>query len=371
MPKSLRDRENAQGAGDRSTVGPPGTAHDDAVVDDRRVPRRLSPRTERRLVELLDNQAGVVSRAQLRAIGIDDVVIESRLRLGLWQRGFSGTYVAHNGEIAYLTTVWSAVLYAGDNAMVSYGTAAFFHGLTDREPDEVHVTVPSTRRVRRQTGMVIHMNGRATQQALPACPTRTSVEETVLDLVSATTRPDEVVAVLTNACQRRRTTPARISKALALRKKIPHRALIEETLLAIADGVHSVLEWRYRRDVERAHGLPRGKRQAARRRNGKQEFVDVDYDEYGVIVELDGAAYHGAEQSANDRSRDRAAAARGKVTLRFGWHETAFTPCEAASEVAAVLATRGWKGALRPCPKCTPLGVIAKTFTPVGTEKSS
>jgi hypothetical protein len=328
------------------------------------VPRRLSPRTERRLAELLDSHAGVVSRAQLRAIGIDDAVIDAKLRSGLWQRGFPGTYVAHNGEIAYMTKVWSAVLYAGDYAMVSYETAAFLHGLTDRAPDDVHVTVPSTRRVRRQAGMVVHMNGRAPQQALSACPTRTSVEETVLDLVSAATRPDEVVAVLTNACQRRRTTPARISKALALRKKIPHRALIEETLVAVADGVHSVLEWRYRRDVERAHGLPRGKRQAARRRNGKQEFVDVDYDEYGVLVELDGAAYHGAEQSANDRSRDRAAAARGKVTLRFGWHETAFAPCEAASEVAAVLTTRGWKGALRPCPKCTPLGVIAKTLTP-------
>jgi hypothetical protein len=54
--------------------------------------------------------------------------------------------------------------------------------------------------------------------------------------------------------------------------------------------VHSALEHRYLRDVERPHRLPRGVRQAPARNadGGRTEYRDVLYEAYLVAVELDG-----------------------------------------------------------------------------------
>jgi hypothetical protein len=63
----------------------------------------------------------------------------------------------------------------------------------------------------------------------------------------------------------------------------------------IADGVHSNLEFRYVRDVERAHGLPAAKRQAKTVRGARSQYIDNLYEAFGVAVELDGRAAHPIE----------------------------------------------------------------------------
>jgi hypothetical protein len=48
-----------------------------------------------------------------------------------------------------------------------------------------------------------------------------------------------------------------------------------------AAGLHSILERRYDRDVERPHGLPAGSRQAHVRHDDRSEYRDRLYDAYG------------------------------------------------------------------------------------------
>ncbi|MEE6260269.1 hypothetical protein [Plantactinospora sonchi] len=50
----------------------------------------------------------------------------------------------------------------------------------------------------------------------------------------------------------------------------------------------SALELRYLHDVERAHVLPVGQRQAIRLRRGGRWYDDVRYRDYRTRVELDG-----------------------------------------------------------------------------------
>jgi predicted transcriptional regulator of viral defense system len=125
------------------------------------MPRRLDDETQRALAELLRCQAQVISRPQLHDLGLSDSVIRARLASSLWQRGFPGTYVAHNGQLAYVSRVWSALLYAGRGALASYSTSAYLHGLTNVPPATVHITVGSTRRVLGQPGLVVHLSKRA------------------------------------------------------------------------------------------------------------------------------------------------------------------------------------------------------------------
>jgi len=132
------------------------------------------------------------------------------------------------------------------------------------------------------------------------------------------------------------------------------RADLHELIIAAASGDHSVLEFRYHRDVERAHGRPEPDKQVPfTGPGGRRGRRDRVYEEYGVVVELDGRLAHPQVNRWRDKTRDNAAAAAGKQPLRYGWEQVGWEPCATAAEVARVLRLHGWEGRPRPCsPGC-------------------
>jgi hypothetical protein len=178
-------------------------------------------------------------------------------------------------------------------------------------------------------------------------------EDTVIDLVNAAKDLDEAVGWVTAAFARRLTGEYPLRQALAARARVRWRDQLDEVITLAAGGTHSVLEFRYDRDVERAHGLPPAERQAKfTKQNGSRGFRDRYYEEYGrLVVELDGRQYHRDEH--RDRVRDNQAAAGGGSTLRYDWTAVTSRPCETAAEVFEALRQRGYRGALCPCsPSC-------------------
>jgi hypothetical protein len=134
------------------------------------------------------------------------------------------------------------------------------------------------------------------------------------------------------------------------------RRLVEGLLADVAEGAQSPLELRYRNDVERAHGLPTGTRQAARR-SGRLEatarsYRDVLYDDFGLVVELDGKAGHVDRGRLRDLRRDNVTTLRGERTLRYGWFDVTEEPCLSAFQVAAGLRLGGWTGLPTRCWRC-------------------
>jgi very-short-patch-repair endonuclease len=315
------------------------------------MPRPLDAAALDRLTRLLAHQAGVVSRRQVLGLGLPDSLIRTRLATGRWQPGHPATYVGHNGPISYESWLWSAFLYAGPGAAISHTSAAFVHRLRSEPPREVHVSVPSSRRIRGQSHLVVHL-----RSPMPATTraelTITKPADTVLDVAGSLHDPDDVVALVTRAIGDRRVTPGALRKALAARPRIANRALVEELVDIASGGVESVLEWRYLRDVERAHRLPTAQRQMVMRGGGQLARVDVWYAEYRVIVELDGRAFHSGARADRDMRRDNESATSGQLTLRYGWYDTAWRPCEVALQVSSVLRSRGWAGRPTPCRSC-------------------
>jgi len=184
-------------------------------------------------------------------------------------------------------------------------------------------------------------------------PPQTRVEDTVLDLTDAARDERGVIDVVLRACQRRLTTAARINLRAAGRKRMRWRRLVDEVLADVREGVQSALERRYLRDVERAHGLPGGRRNAGEGRPGRRRYRDVRYPRLGLVVELDGRAAHPEEWKEHDDLRDNElVAADGTVTLRYGWRAVTADACATAAQVARVLRTNGWRGAMTTCPAC-------------------
>lgn len=308
------------------------------------------------LRELADCQLGVLSRAQILDAGLSRAVIAARLDRGSWQRLFPGVYAGFSGEPARAAMLWAAVLHAGPGAMLSHQTAAELDHLTDATSSRMHLTVPRCRRVRGGPGLAIHYSARAAQAVHPARnPPRTRIEETVLDLWESAGSLDDAVSWVARGLGRRLTTQPKLRQAAYARKRVRRRPLLAELLSPDAAGQHSILEHRYVRDVERPHNLPAGTRQARADRGDRTEYRDTLYEEYGLIVELDGRLAHPGDTRWADIARDNAAAAEGLTTLRYGWLPVTGSPCQVAAEVAKLLTVRGYAGA-RPCSVGCPVG---------------
>ena len=233
--------------------------------------------------------------------------------------------------------------------MLSHETAAEVHGLTDKHAAKIHVTVPTSRRPAQHKpipGVVIHRSDQSLPARLPEWRLpRTRIEDTVLDLVAAARTFDDAYSWVSGAISEKLVTAPMLRTALAARSRIRWRSLLTEAIDDADSGVHFPLERRYARDVERAHGLPAAQRQARRTIGGKTHYKDNWYAEYGICVELDGAAYHGAEQIRRDKHRDNVnLAVDAAKTYRFTLVDVTEKACRSAAMVAASLRRYGWQG---------------------------
>jgi hypothetical protein len=308
--------------------------------------------------QLLEEQGGVIARWQAPAVSLDPSVIDRRLRQGRWQPLYRGIYATFTGRPERESLMWGAVLRAGPNAALSYQTAAELDGLTDTRIAAIHVTVSPQRQIkvsgteRSATAprIIVHRSARLAAARHPVrVPPRTRVEETVLDLAQASACFEEALAWTVAACERRRTTHAALLTAMGIRPRMRWRAELSAALDDIGAGIHSVLEFRYVRGVERPHGLPAGRRQARQSRGSRSNYLDTLYADFGLAVELDGRAAHRARDRWHDAHRDNFLAAAGIVTLRYSWADVTERPCQVAGEVGRALRRRGWPGSVSRC----------------------
>lgn len=273
------------------------------------------------------------------------------VRDGFWVRTARGIYLTAPVSPSWPALAWSGVLIGGDAARLGGLAAAHLYGLVTEPPPRIDVLIPATVSRPRSIGPWCFTRERlgARQTRTVGSPPRLTLEDTVLDLVCDPDCGDrEAVNWLTMAVNSRRTTPQQILRAAQYRHFLRQRALVTAVLDDVAAGARSPLEVDYLNLVERAHGLPAGRRQASRR--GTE--VDVLYEAYGLLVELDGRLGHTGMGRFRDMRRDNAATTDGLATLRYGKADVFGIPCEVADEVAHNLMRRGWEGSAHRCDRC-------------------
>ncbi|MFI5730982.1 hypothetical protein ACIA49_12735 [Kribbella sp. NPDC051587] len=253
---------------------------------------------------LIHDQNLIVSRAQLQAAGWSASQIRRGLRSRRWQTVHPTVYATHIGPIGYDERRLAALLYAGPEAAWSHYTAAEQLGLL--KPDSsrpIYVVIPKRRRVNPQPGLVIVRDEHWLHRLATVVPPRRTAADAVLDIVGISRTPDEAAAVIAQACQSGRVTPADILKALTDHPRLRHRRALLPILNDVAAGSHSLLELRHLRDVD----------------------------------------------------RDNRATLRAESTLRYGWFDIMSRPCEAAVQVLSVLRRARPTVSAKPCGPCCPV----------------
>ncbi len=294
------------------------------------------------LRELFTLQAGAASRRQVLAFGISDRVVNRLLRDGAWRVVVPGVY-ADRPE-SWLQLAWTGLLIGGSSAVLGAAAAAHLHGFVREAPAQIVVFTGSQRAPNRSDPRFRFIRADRLGYGEPC---RTRGAQTVLDL-GAELGPDELAALLAEVIGRRLVSGREVLRLLDATGRHRNRTLLRDVLSDVSGGAQSPLEVRYLRDVERAHRLPGASRQASL---GPYRG-DALYEQFGVLVELDGRAFHQGMAAANDMDRDNFHQLQGVVTLRFGWRQVAGDPCRVARQVGAALNVRGWPGTITPCRQC-------------------
>lgn len=294
-------------------------------------------------------QDGVVARRQLRALRFTHGDLERMLRRKELVRVVDGVYVDHTGPLTRAQRERVAVLAHWPSAL--WGLSA----LPSTPPRAVvDVAIADGRTVVAVPGIRAHRTPALDDRVdWRAAPPRVRIEHALIDAASAAR--DDVAAtfrLLADVVQTRRTSARQVAAVLATRR-VAGKALLLAMLADLATGACSVLEREWLR-VERAHGLPVGQRQASGASGGRATARDVHYVAHGLVVELDGRAFHDTARARDvDARRDLDARVEEDLTsVRLTYGLVFGTPCATAASIARLLRRGGWSGMLRPCPRC-------------------
>src|SRR5579884_432731 len=134
-----------------------------------------------RLARLAGRQFGLVTWAQMLALGIDRAVIHRWANQAYLHRVLPRVYAVGHRAHTVESDLMAAILYAGPGAVLSHATAAWWVGLANSRPHRIDVSTP--RRCRSLPGIRIHGERdleRASHKGLPV----TLFEQTMVDYAS-------------------------------------------------------------------------------------------------------------------------------------------------------------------------------------------
>jgi hypothetical protein len=299
-------------------------------------------------------QHGVVSRRQIEELGGQESDIRRMVRRKELNAAHPGVYVNHTGELTRAQREWVAVQSAWPAALTNDSA------LPKPTSSAIHIAVHLGRTVVVPRFVVPHRTANLDDLVdWRAGPPTVQLEHALINTMSDHLAKEDVAAAfaaLTATAFTRRTTPEWLLAALASRSRVGGRAMIKTMTEDLRDGVCSVLERGYRHRVERPHGLPHARRQARSSATGNATDQDVRYEQYGVVVELNGRTWHDNPRAWDaDAKRDLAELAVSELlTARVTYGLVFGEQCQTARWIAEILRRQGWRGEFLRCPRCPP-----------------
>jgi len=281
------------------------------------IPTFDGPPRERALAELAQRQWGVVTLAQLRALGFGDGAVKHRVRIGRLHRLHRGVYAVGHRALERRGRWLAAVLACGPRAALSHVTAAVHWDLLHSAQTRIDVTTPRSR----EGGEGIRQHRARSLDARDTTPHEsirvTTVARTLLDL-AATEPPRRVERAFAQAQRLRIYDHAVVLDLLARTNGHRGTARLARVTAHEPRWTRNDFEAGFLSLIRRA-GLPEPlvNEPLDVRDHGPCE-PDFRWPAHGLIVETDGWETHGTRAAFEaDRAKDAALTASGYRVLRF------------------------------------------------------
>jgi hypothetical protein len=146
------------------------------------------PRPDSRVARIAARQHGVITRTQLRELGLSDDAIGRRVAAGHLHRIYQGVYAVGHPRLTTKGRFLAAVVACGEQAVLSHTSAAILWGLLPERGPRIDVTVPSGGGRRRRGTVIVHRSPLPTDEvtARDAIPV-TTAGRTLVDLADILT----------------------------------------------------------------------------------------------------------------------------------------------------------------------------------------
>ena len=290
---------------------------------------------ERGLAQVAGLQRAMVHRSQLRSLGITQGSYEHRLRTGALHRVFPSVLSVVHPILEPLADETAALLYAGDDALLSHETAAALWGLAPA-PSFVVITLIG-RHPRSQPGVRLHevdlLDIRDARMHL-GFPV-TSPARTLIDCAATGLALDRLLDE---------------ARALKLVKDAEIHAAMER-----CPGRKGIAAMRALLAAEQDTGFTRSKAERILRRLVREAGlerpvfnthvlgfeVDALWAAHRLVIEVDGYDVHGHYRAfQRDRAKGNKLVGAGYMVLRFTWAQLTGRPMLVVAEIARALSVR-------------------------------
>jgi very-short-patch-repair endonuclease/predicted transcriptional regulator of viral defense system len=309
------------------------------VIESDPGPTPASRRSDAAIAAYATERHGIVTLAELEALGLSARGVRHRVATGRLHRLHRGVY--SQGRPSREGRWMAAVLASGTGALLSHRSAAALWGIRPETGPRIDVTVAgSTGRahptIAAHSGARIASADVSRRDGIPC----TSLARTLLDLAAVVDR-----SALARAIDRSEELRAfdldAIEEVLDRCRRRPGTVALRAALAdyAGATDLRSVAEERFLALVVDA-GLPRPRANRWIPLDAGDGYrPDFLWPEQSLIVEVDGRTHHARSQAfRHDRRRDRRLALAGYETLRFDAAEVLDAPDRVARELRALLA---------------------------------
>ena len=281
-------------------------------------PANLRRARRRRVERLAAGQEGVLSRPQLYAAGVTRWEVRANLRAQRWRRLGPQTISLRTGPLTPGAADWVAVLEGGPRAFLDGASSLRAGGLRKFDVPRIRVSVPRGARVRRVRGVDVRQTRRWSPDDLdrgPGVPrSRNEVAAVRAALWAASDR--QAALVLTMVVQQGLVTPTALGvEALRVRRD-RRRRLLHAVILDLGAGVRSLGERDFARECRR-RGLPEPSRQVLRRGRDGRYYLDVLWEAWGLVVEIDGIQHSWAQNVVGDALRQNTVTLTNATVLRL------------------------------------------------------
>ncbi|WP_445148189.1 DUF559 domain-containing protein [Baekduia sp. Peel2402] len=281
----------------------------------------------------------VISRAELRSLGLGDDAIDHRLALGRLHRLYRGVYAIGHTITSREGRWLAAVLACGEGAALSHFDAASHHDLMASRGSKIHVIRPTNAgRAPDPKRIALHRVGTLRPEevtTVDGIPT-TTVARTLLDLARHV-HHTKLEDVIQRAIRLHRFDLLDVRRCLQEHPRQPGAPKLRKLLAELAGRDAALL----RSDLERRflqlcddHDLPRPAV------NTRVEDLEVDFlwPQADLIAELDGYAFHTSRTAfERDRERDQRLAVAGYTVVRVTHHQATRRPAEVADRLRRLL----------------------------------
>ena len=310
---------------------------------DRSARRRAARRD--RLRQLAERQAGVLSRPQIYEAGVNRFEVRANVRAGRWQAVGRQCVVLSGGEPTIAARRWVAVLEAGPRAFLDGVSALQAAGLANFDWDPIRVSVPRGARIRRVRGVDIRQTRRwAPEDLHPGSGVPRARVDVAAVRAALWARTDKQAALLlTMAVQQGLTTAQALGLEMLRIRKDKRRSLLYAVVLDLLEGAASLGEAEFVRECRR-RGLPEPDRQSLRRTARGVCYLDALWDEWKVVVEIDGIQHSWAANVVSDALRQNdLILEEGSIVLRLPLLGLRVAPEEFFAQIERALAAGGWR----------------------------